>query len=111
MVMTDLSFLAVLRNESCMFCAGLPSISLSFESVVEQCRKLSASCGQPSPAGKLGVSGANQRYGERGTISTRARDMGRINYCKRNCFSFRHHAPATEPNLLWAVPASPLARK
>src|ERR1017187_9784035 len=29
MVMTDLSFLAVLRNESCMFCVGLLSIGHS----------------------------------------------------------------------------------
>src|ERR1017187_9479336 len=82
MVMTDLSFLAVLRNESCMFCVGLLSIGHSRFQIKQlkqpEKQKHRLLCiGRRiklCPAGKAGVSGQPIRYGVRRAISTWMRD-------------------------------------
>src|ERR1035438_7257091 len=74
--MTDLSFLAVLRNESCMFCAGLLSIGhslLQIEQPENQKHRTQYKSGTGetlSGGGKTRHPDRTIRYGLRRAIST-----------------------------------------
>src|SRR6266511_2262189 len=108
MVMTDLSFLAVLRNESCIFCAGLLSIGHSPCKNVKYKQSLSQQIPQPEkpnyaptslknekllPVRKASRSGQDIRYGHCPAISTRIQDW------EVAIFAVEQHAPVRDLRL------------
>src|SRR5471032_1379649 len=99
--MTDLSFLAVLRNESCMFCAGLLSIGHSLLQIEQPVKPEyphpRSEAGNPCPAGEaMRLPDKPLRYGLRDAISTwmpreRPEFLGRHRFCP-----FRENIPTKE---------------